>query len=93
MNFDSIKRLPRDLGKLVLLLVAVLPCDFTAWCQQTPSNNAARSALAGPQGIGLLSSGPQPMQLAPGSISGTVVDESGMNIAGADIKLVQKGES
>jgi hypothetical protein len=80
------------LGKLVCLCLPVLLCTSPAWSQQSPENKTANSAQADlPETPA--SSGQQPAQHQAGSISGKVVDQSGVSIVGAVVNLTREGQS
>ena len=92
MSVSAKESLILGLGKLVWLSVPVLLCSFAAWSQQ-PMNQTAKSALADSQGTQASAGGQQRAEHQPGSISGKVVDQSGVNIAGAVVKLTREGQS
>ena len=92
MSVSAKESLILGLGKLVWLSVPVLLCSFPAWSQQ-PMNQTAKSALADSQGTQASAGGQQRAEHQPGSISGKVVDQSGVNIAGAVVKLTREGQS
>jgi hypothetical protein len=81
------------LGKLVWLSLPVLLCSFPAWSQQPPMDQTAKSAVADSQGTEAFAGGQQHAEHQAGSISGKVVDQSGVNIAGAVVKLTREGQS
>ena len=87
------KSLILGFGKLVWLSLPVLPCSFPAWSQQLPMDQIAKSALADSQGTQAAAGEPQHAEHQAGSISGKVVDQSGANIAGAEVKLTREGQS
>jgi Carboxypeptidase regulatory-like domain len=87
------KRSIRVLGKLVWLSLLVLLCSFPAWSQQQPMNQTAKSAQADSQGTQASAGGKQHAEHQEGSISGKVVDQSGVDIAGAVVKLTREGQS
>jgi len=84
-----------DSGKksLLLTLGAVLLCSFPGWSQQAPMDQQKTNALADSQGTLHSSGGPQSTQQQTGSISGKVVDQSGVEIEGAVVTLKREGES
>ena len=93
MRVDSPKRSSiRGLGKLVWLSLPVLLCSFPAWSQQ-PMNQTEKSALADSQGTQASAGGQQYAAHQAGSISGKVIDQSGVNIGGAVVKLTREGQS
>jgi hypothetical protein len=73
------------LGKLVRLSMAVLLCGAAGWSQAPPDVQTAKRELADPLGT--------EQQQRMGSISGKVVDQSGVNIEGVVVKLAREGES
>ena len=83
------------LAKLVWLSLPVLLCSFPSWSQQPPTDQTqtTTSALADLGGAQASGGGPQHDEHQPGSISGKVVDQSGVNIAGAVVKLTREGQS
>jgi Carboxypeptidase regulatory-like domain len=83
------------LAKLVWLSLPVLLCSFPSWSQQPPTDQTqtTTSALADLEGAQASGGGPQHDEHQPGSISGKVVDQSGVNIAGAVVKLTREGQS
>jgi hypothetical protein len=83
------------LAKLVWLSLPVLLCGFPSWSQQPPTDQTqtTTSALADLEGAQASGGGPQRDEHQPGSISGKVVDQSGVNIAGAVVKLTREGQS
>src|ERR1700719_551274 len=92
MSVSAKESLILGLGKLVWLSLSVLLCSFPAWSQQ-PTNQTAKSALADSQGRQASAGGQQRAEHQAGSISGKVVDQSGVNIAGAVVKLTREGQS
>src|ERR1700756_28708 len=86
------KRSIRVLGKLVWLSLPVLLCSFPAWSQQ-PIYQTAKSAPADSQRTQASTGGQQHAEHQEGSISGKVVDQSGVDIAGAVVKLTREGQS
>src|ERR1700746_803249 len=80
------------LGKLVWLSLPVLLCSFPAWSQQ-PIYQTAKSAPADSQSTQAPPGGTQHAEHQAGSISGKVVDQSGVDIAGAVVKLTREGQS
>ena len=87
------KRSIRVLGKLVWLSLPVLLSGFPAWSQEPPMGQTAKSALPDSQGTQASVSEQQRAELQAGSISGKVVDQSGVDIAGAAVKLTREGQS
>src|ERR1700741_369716 len=93
MSVSAKESLILGLGKLVWLSLPVLPCSFPAWSQQPPMDQIAKSALADSQGTQASAGGQQHAEHQAGSISGKVVDQSGVNIAGAVVRLTREGQS
>jgi hypothetical protein len=94
MSVGSAKKsLILGLGKLIGLSVPVLLCSSLAWSQQPSMDQAAKSALADSQGTQASVDGQQHAEHQAGSINGKVVDQSGANIAGAEVKLMREGQS
>src|SRR5246127_4050005 len=82
----------RGFGNLVWLSLPVLLCSFPAWSQQ-PIYQTAKSAPADSQRTQASTGGQQHAEHQEGSISGKVVDQSGVDIAGAVVKLTCEGQS
>ena len=82
----------RGFGNLVWLSLPVLLCSFPAWSQQ-PIYQTAKSAPADSQRTQASTGGQQHAEHQAGSISGKVVDQSGVDIAGAVVKLTCEGQS
>src|SRR5271155_4845840 len=80
------------LGKLICLCLPVMLCSFSAWSQQPPIDKTPNSALADSQETSA-SGGQQRSEHQPGSISGKVVDQSGVIIVGAVVNLMREGQS
>jgi hypothetical protein len=87
------KSLILGFGKLVWLSLPALPGSFPAWSQQPPMDQIAKSALAGSQRTQTSAGEQQRAEHQAGNISGTVVDQSGANVAGAVVKLTREGQS
>jgi hypothetical protein len=81
------------LGKLVWLSLPVLLCSCPAWPQQPRMYQTAKSALADSQRRQASAGGQQHAEHQAGSISGKVVDQSGVNITGAVVRLTREGQS
>src|ERR1700721_4791999 len=83
----------RALGKLVWLSLLVVLCSFPARSQQPPMDQTAKGALADSQETHASAARQQHAEHQAGSINGKVVDQSGVNIAGAVVKLTREGQS
>ncbi len=83
----------RALGKPFWLGLAVLLCSFPGWSQQPPMDQKANSAFTDSQRTEASAGGQQNAEQRPGSISGKVVDQSGVEIEGAVVTLKREGES
>src|ERR1700746_2962464 len=92
MSVSAKESLILGLGKLVWLSLPLLLCSFPAWSQQ-PMNQTAKSAQADSQGTQASAGGKQHAEHQEGSISGKVVDQSGVDIAGAVVRLTCEGQS
>ena len=89
---DSKKtRLPFHLGKLIWLGLVVLLCGFPCPSQEAPVDPAAKNTAPDSRSTEAATLAQQTGQQRSGSISGKVVDQSGANITGALVKLVQEG--
>jgi hypothetical protein len=75
-------------------LFALVTLGWTSFCLgQSPHEMPVPGPTNSPEQLGTASSGEQlPSQRASGSISGTVVDQSGAVIAGAQVKLTRTSE-
>jgi hypothetical protein len=73
------------LAKLVWLALFMLLCGFPCCSQQAPAPDPRSAEASTP--------GRQTEQQRSGSISGTVVDQSGASIPGALVKLTREGQS
>ena len=93
MSVSAKESLILSFGKLVWLGLPVLLCSFPAWSRPPPMDQIAKSARAGSQGTQASVSEQQRAELQAGSISGKVVDQSGVDIAGAAVKLTREGQS
>ena len=88
-------------GGLVWLSVCVLFCGFPAlaWAQadQAETANAGRAVqditTPAPSAQADQRAGQQPDQHIPGNISGTVLDQSGAPVAGAEVTLVRENQA
>jgi hypothetical protein len=72
--------------------MSLLLCSSPCRSQQAVAVDTAKSALADAQSPEAFTLAQQTDQQQPGSIRGTVVDQSGARITGALVKLVQEGE-
>src|ERR1035437_8542744 len=77
-----------------LIVFALVTLGWTSFCLgQSPHEMPAPGPTNSPEQLGTASSGEQlPSPRASGSISGTVVDQSGAVIAGAQVKLTRTSE-
>ena len=78
---------------MVLTSLIVLICSFPCRSQQIPAAGPGNSVFASPQDTDTLLPIPQTGQQQTGTITGTVVDQTGARITGASVKLVYEGES
>src|SRR5271166_92139 len=93
MTLDSTKKrsaLYRQ--KVVWLGLCVLLCSFPCRAQQAPIVHTAKSVLLDSRSTDASAPGQQTDQQRSGSISGTVVDQSGASISGALVKLTREGQ-
>jgi hypothetical protein len=98
MTVDSTRKsLAFRPGTVILLGISVLLCGFPCKSQQalvgTTKSQLADSPNPDSQSIEPLTLAQQADHQPFGSISGTVVDQSGARITGALVKLVREGES
>jgi hypothetical protein len=77
-----------------LMVLAFVTLSWTSFCvAQPPQQTTVPSPEQGQANGGVSSAGEQsPSQPSPGSIRGTVVDQSGAVVAGARVKLTRTGE-
>ena len=87
------KSLILGFGKLVWLGLPVLLYSFPAWSQQPPLGQTAKSTLADSPGAQASDGRQEHAEHKAGSISGKVVDQSGVSIAGAIVKLTREGQT
>jgi hypothetical protein len=80
-------------GTLIVLGTAVLLCNSPSGAQQSPVAAAPAGVLSARRNAESLFLSPQTDPQQPGSITGTLVDQTGARIAGASVKLVREGES
>jgi len=93
MTVDSTgKCLALRLGRQILLGLCVLLCSSPCRSQQTPAIDTEKNALPDSQSTEVSASWQQTDRQRPGTIGGTVVDQSGARITGAVVKLVREGE-
>ena len=92
MSVSAKENLILGLGKLVWLSLPVLLCSFPTWSQQS-MDQTAKSALVDSQGTQASAGELQHAEHQAGSISGKVVDQSGVSISGAVVKLTLEGQS
>jgi len=81
------------LRKRILLGLCVLLCGSPCRSQQTPTLGAEKNVLPDTQIAEVSDTWQQIDQQRPGTISGTVIDQSGARITGATVKLVLEGQS
>jgi Carboxypeptidase regulatory-like domain len=79
----------REFGGSVSLTLCLVLCGFPALAQsqQTPDAQSGASSVTGTQETGAPAGAQAPDQKSPGSISGTVVDQLGSIIVGAQVRL------
>jgi hypothetical protein len=70
-----------------------LPAAVPAQSQQSPASHEAGTAASEAQAKGTPAGEPQAQGTTPGSISGTVLYQTGAPIAGATVKLTRGGQS
>jgi len=80
-------------GAVILTGLFVLICGLPCWPQQIPANGAANTLFSDPQNADALLFSQHASQQQSGTITGTVVDQSGARITGASVTLVREGES
>ena len=93
---------PRYPTSVLRIGLIALSCGFSiaahVQAQQSPANSPSDSHQSAPSkgerfSGGKLPSTPDPAQRLPGIISGTVVDQSGAAVAGAEVKLTRESPS
>src|SRR6266436_4073644 len=86
--------MPRHAVLVVLLNVSLLPCGFPALAQSPqPAAPGAQSGTPDAQGTAASAGQQLADQRLSGSISGTVVDQAGVAVAGAGVRLAREDES
>ncbi|MFZ0411384.1 MAG: carboxypeptidase-like regulatory domain-containing protein [Candidatus Acidiferrales bacterium] len=84
----------RALGNLACLVVGVLLCGFPALSQTQQTAAPPRAATSSPSGQSTPPmSGKLPAEATAATISGTVVDQTGVVISGARVKLARDDRS
>jgi Carboxypeptidase regulatory-like domain len=94
--FGPIRDLGSTLRSVVWLGLCVLPCFpicALAQSQKPPVVGEAQSGVPNAQGIGPSAGAPLPDPQSSASISGTVVDQSGSVIVGAQVRLSRPDQS
>ena len=80
-------------GPLVLTALVVLVCGFPCRSQQIPAARTADSVFSDARITGTFPVASPTEQQQVGTITGTVVDQTGARITGASVKLVREGET
>ena len=80
-------------GALVLTALAVLICGFPCRSQESPATGTSNTVFSNPQSRDALPLAQPAGQQQLGTITGTVVDQTGARITGASVRLVREGES
>ncbi len=85
------------LGAVLLISLWVLSCGFpipaVAQSQQSPTVQGGEAGTPGAQASGATAGGQQPERQLPGSLSGTVVVQTGAAAAGAQVQLTRGDQS
>lgn len=98
MRFDVSARV-FSLGALSLfwLTLSILPLGFPAsvlaQSEQSPAGRGTANAAPEAQGKAASEGAPQTLRTTPGSISGTVLYQTGVPVAGAQVKLTRDDQS
>jgi hypothetical protein len=87
--------MPKYAPWIVGLILSVLSCAFPAraTAQQSSIGPAVQGVMPEIQGAGASAGGQANDQQSPGTISGTVVDQSGAAVSGARVKLSRENQS
>ena len=94
MHVDSTKkRLPFGLADVVCLGLGILLCGLPCRSQQAAVAHTTKSIVSDSRNTETSTREQQTNQQPAGSISGKVVDQTGVNISGALVKLTQQGQS
>ena len=80
-------------GRWSWLALGLLLCYSPAWSKQAPVAQTPQSSSDEPRQIESLAAQQGPQQQEPGKITGTVVDQAGVPIAGATVKLTHDGDA
>ena len=80
-------------GSVGLIGLLVLICSFPCSSQQIPDSGTGNTVFSDPQHAEGLPLSQQASQQQSGTITGTVVDQTGARVTGASVKLLREGES